>query len=151
MLDFVDVALTENNDISFDENGDFNLTNGFNTSLDVSLFADARADNDEMSVPQLRRGWWGNLFLDVEIGSKLWFLDQATNIQERLTQAINYARIALQWLVDRQLADNIQVEGTQDESSIFLNITVQKDGNIITERNYQLWRNTITNAGASTT
>ncbi len=142
MTDFVDAKLTDN-DISFAPNGDFELLNSFDTSLEVSLFADARASKDEVPTPQLRRGWWGNLFIDVEIGSKLWFLDQAINNQLRLSQSIDYAQLALQWLVDESFADSVDVTGTQDRDSITLNITVNKNGSVITERSYDLWRNTI--------
>ena len=145
MTDFVDVKLSDSNDISFDANGDFELVDGFETSLNVSLFADARADSDEVNTPQLRRGWWGNLFLDVTIGSKLWFLDQAQNTVQVLVQAQNSARLSLQWLLDQQYDDNITVTGTQEKSNISLFITIEKAGTIIAERSYQLWRNTINN------
>lgn len=142
MTDFVDVKLT-NNDISFAANGDFELIDSFDTSLEVSLFADARADVDEVPTPQLRRGWWGNAFLDVEIGSKLWFLDQAINNQQRLAQAENYARLALQWLIVDNFADRVNVTGAQDRDSLSLNISIEKNGSVITERTYDLWRNTL--------
>ena len=142
MTNFVDVKLT-NNDISFAANGDFELIDSFETSLEVSLFADARADANEVPTPQLRRGWWGNLFLDVETGSKLWFLAQASNTPLRLSQSINYARLALQWLIDDDFADNVNVTGTQDTNGIALNISIEKNGSVITERTYDLWRNTL--------
>ena len=142
MTNFVDVKLT-NNDITFAANGDFELVESFETSLDVSLFADARASAAEVSTPQLRRGWWGNAFLDVELGSKLWFLDQAKNTPLQLAQAISSTQKALQWLTDLSYADSVDVTGTQDETNIFLNILVNKNGSVITARNYQLWRNTV--------
>lgn len=143
MTDFVDVTLDSQNDITFNQNGDFELTEGFDTSLKVSLFADARAQADEVPAPQLRRGWWGNEFLTIPIGSKLWFLDQAVNNEQRLVQSINSAQLALQWLIDNNFADNVEVSGSQERDIIDLQIKVSKSGSIVAERTYQLWRNTL--------
>ena len=59
----IDIALIPDEtgiyDIAF-ENGDFQLVNSFDTSLIISLFADARATASQVPQSQLRRGWWGN-------------------------------------------------------------------------------------------
>lgn len=121
----VDLKLTKDSegtyDIGFQSNGDFELENGFDTALLMSLFQNKRLDESEQAIPQYRGGWWGNLLNDVtgyEIGSKLWALD-GRRTQDTLNKAIDYIRDSLQWLLDDGYLQDIQVSGafTSEEIS----------------------------------
>ena len=84
-------------DISF-ENGDFKLTDGFDTAIVLSLFTDARADSSEVSEPILRRGWIGNEQNENEddnFGSKIWLLEQARTNEDTSNRSTTYSQDAL--------------------------------------------------------
>lgn len=129
------------------EDGDIKAVNNFKTAIEVSLFSDARADSTEVFLPQARRGWIGDLNSTIEgqnYGSKLWLLQQERLTQTTLNKAINYARLALQWVVDQGQAKFIDVSGSiVPTQGIQLNITFTT---ILgeTENHYiDLWKNTL--------
>ncbi len=96
-----DVAVIAN-DLALDE--------GLETAVELSLFTDRRADEGD-SLPDgetNRRGWWADDPLD-RIGSRLWLLDRAKETAEVLERAEQYAREALQWLIDDLVATKIDV------------------------------------------
>lgn len=141
----VDIALDKSKgyyDISF-TNGDFTLTDGFDTSLIMSLFCERRAAASEVPAPELRRGWWGNLLNEVigfEIGSKLWLLYQERNTQDVLNNAINYVQECLQWFIDDDYLDNVNVTGERKEESISINIELLRNQNIVYSKSFDLWQ-----------
>lgn len=150
----IDIALAVDNatglyDINF-ENGDFQMTEGFDTSLIVSLFADARASSSQIPRAELRRGWWGNQFSadfpEFEIGSKLWLLSQSRNIQDTLNSAIDFAKNALQWLVTNNHAKSINVTGAFINDGtiggIRLTIVIDRGSSITETKYYDIWNNT---------
>lgn len=147
----IDIALTKSSgyyDISFTD-GDFTLTEGFDTALQISLFCERRAAPSEMPAPQLRRGWWGNLLNDVagfEIGSKLWLLSQARATEDVLNDAINYVEQCLSWLIEDTYLTNIVVTGALHEAGITLNIELLRDQDIVASDSFDLWELTGTRA-----
>ena len=144
----IDIALIPDEtgiyDIAF-ENGDFQLVNSFDTSLIISLFADARATASQVPQSQLRRGWWGNQFDKdyplFEMGSKLWLLYQARNTQNTLNNAIDFARNSLQWLVTNNHAEKVTVTGAITTTGITLTIVIDRGSSVIETRYYDLWNN----------
>lgn len=97
------------------EAGDIAIDDGLQTAVIISLFTDRRAE-DADTVPiefgTDRRGWWGDAFPDEEgdrIGSKLWLLSREKQMQIVLDRARQYAREALQWLIDDRVCDQIDV------------------------------------------
>ncbi|AOM40484.1 phage GP46 family protein [Xenorhabdus hominickii] len=92
--------------------GDLVTGNDLQTAIIISLFTDrqARADDDIDGTD--RRGWWGDNGADYPIGSRLWLLHR-----QKLTPAValaaeDYAREALQWMLDDGVADAVDI-GTQ--------------------------------------
>ena len=145
----IDIALLQdergNFDIGIDPNtGDFLLTRGFDTAITMSLFCERRADTSEVPTAELRRGWWGNTIgpEGFEIGSKLWLLDQARQTQATLNKAVDYAREALQWLVDDGHLVSIDVSAAFSTNGITLNITLNRSNSATETRSYELWENT---------
>ena len=147
--EFVDLKFIQNQntlwDIVINEEGDLSFTDGLDTALELTFYTDQRASASEVSTPQYRRGWWGNLFTnqDEDFGSKLWLLYQSINNRTTLISAIDYAQKAYQWLIELNYLDNVQVSGTQTRDSISLTIELIKDNNVVTERVFDLWQNTI--------
>jgi phage gp46-like protein len=145
----IDIAVIQDNKGNFDieidpETGDFKLVDGFETALAMSLFCERRADESEVSVPELRRGWWGNEVgpEGFEIGSKLWLLYQARKNQETLNKAEDYAREAVQWLVDQGHLKSVDVSASFTEDGISINIILNRFNGSTGSKSYQLWENT---------
>lgn len=109
-----DVALKLKEDSSFDieiANGDLVADEGLETAVAISLFTDRRVTDEQL--PQgitEKRGWWGDMFADNDgdqIGSRLWTLQREKKTQELLRLAEDYAREALQWLIEDGVASSI--------------------------------------------
>lgn len=148
MAEYIDIALEQTGgvfDISVDETGDLTRVVGFDTNLQMSLFAERRAAPSEMPESSLRRGWWGNVTgddLSFQIGSKLWTLEQVRNTPLVLNKAIDYARQAVQWLVDDGLLKDVKVTGEFIENGIQLQLLLVRDQSNTESKYYSLWDNT---------
>jgi len=145
----LDIALSNTSkgyDISL-ENGDIKAVNSFETAIYVSLFSDARADSNEVFLPQARRGWIGDLNTPIEglqYGSKLWLIMQERLTQNVLNKAVNYARLSLQWLIDQGQCEFVDVSGEIIPSQgIKLNITITTLLGVTESHYVDLWKNTI--------
>lgn len=142
----VDIALIQDNYGHFDisiENGDIKGTFGLDTALYVSLFTDARATDQQLSIPENRRGWLGNLASPVEgrqLGGYLWLVEQRRLNQNTLNEIVDSARKSLQWMVEDGLCNSVNVSGVIVPTlGIQLNIIItSKEG--VTETHYvKLW------------
>lgn len=153
---YTDLALTNVGpyyDISFSETGDFNLTRGLSTSLTATFFTDQRADSSEVSAPEKRRGWWGNLFkFDdsyPDLGSKLWLLEQSVINQDLINNAIAYTQLAYSWLTTLNYADKVNVSATTNGIVLTIMIEIIQNNNIIDSQTYELWANTVNELAAN--
>ena len=144
----VDITLEKDSANIYDlqiDSGDLVSNTSFETAIQMSLLTDIRADSSEVPTPERRRGWWGNVANrteDYNIGSKLWLLDQARNTEETLNLAIDYARNSLQWLIDDNEAENIEVTGQRSGDTIRLNIVVSRSQSQVESFFFDLWQNT---------
>lgn len=120
------------------KNWELEFDDGLETAVLISLFTDARVEEEELPSGETdRRGWWGDGVLNpdrIPLGSKLWLLDRATSRPERLEQARQYAMEALQWLIDDKIAASVEVETSfaeENPENILLEISIarpSKDG-----------------------
>jgi phage gp46-like protein len=120
-----DIALKLSGDI-FDlaiKAGDLEGDEGLETAVAISLFTNRRVSDEEL--PELttsKEGWWGDLFPDVpgdKIGSRLWTLKRSKRTTETLRRAEDYAREALQWLIDDGISSSVNAAAEfQDESGV---------------------------------
>lgn len=109
--------------------GDYDLTTdaGLQTAVLVSLFTDRRVSEDE-ELPAgetSRRGWWGDTNPAVandRIGSRLWLLYREKQLSEVVERANEYAREAVQWLIDDKVATRVDVLA---ESTKFQQLDIQ--------------------------
>jgi phage gp46-like protein len=83
----------------------------------VSLVTWRRANPDDdlpdVGTQAQRMGWWGDSFPSVandRIGSRLWLLSRAKLTDTAVAQAKEYAKEALQWLIDDGVAARVQVD-----------------------------------------
>lgn len=96
------------------ENFDLQTDEGLQTAILVSLFTDLRVSADEeLPAGEVnRRGWWGDVLPEIDgdkIGSRLWLLTREKRLPEVIARANEYAREALQWLVDDKVASRVDV------------------------------------------
>ncbi len=114
-----DIALIWNDalgsaDLAVDAN-DLLRDGGLETAVFLSLFTDRRAeDGDVLPDGETdRRGWWGDsvpVAPGDRIGSRLWLLARSKQVSDVQARAPQYAREALQWLIDDRVADRVDVE-----------------------------------------
>lgn len=114
-----DIALVWNDkemggDLSIVQN-DIALDGGLDSAILLSLFCDRRALEVDV-LPDRgtdRGGWWGDAFppvADDRIGSRLWLLRREKQLPEALKRAAEYAREALQWLLEDKVAATLDVQ-----------------------------------------
>ena len=143
-----DILLKKNDsifDIDF-KDGDFLLTNGLDSSIITSLFVDQRAEASEVSAPELRRGWIGNEQNEdpnYQIGSKLWFLDQARLTEETLNDGISFAINCFRWMVTDGILKDVQVTGVRENSTLTLNVVFIRFDDTSFSLQFDLWENTL--------
>jgi phage gp46-like protein len=132
-------------DFNFGSNGDFETTQGLDTSLLMSIYVDKRASSSEAPMPEMRRGWWGNLvgnYVNYEIGSKLWLLIQSRKNSSTLNLAKTYAFDCLKWMIEDQIVTRIEVTDSFSGSSLLLNVVLYRGQSIVFSNAYVLWNNT---------
>ena len=103
-------------DFSFDTSiQELESDKGLETAVIISLFTDRRAKIDDIlpdSNSSDRRGWWADLVSDIEgdqIGSRLWLLNREKTQESVLTRTKEYAKEALNWLIEDGIALKIEV------------------------------------------
>lgn len=100
-------------DFELDSN-DLEGDDGLETAVLLSLFTDRRAEDDDVlpGDPSERGGWWADGVPVVEgdkFGSRLWLLRRSKATQQTLDRAVEYAREALQWMLDDKVAASVTV------------------------------------------
>ncbi|MFT8354119.1 MAG: phage GP46 family protein [Gluconobacter japonicus] len=106
---------------------DLALDNPLRSAVMVSLFTDRVAPEQPSASDQAvgitppgnaansglrdRRGWWGDAFADLSIGSRLWQLRRAIKVGEKavLLELEQIIREALDWLIDDGVVSKIDV------------------------------------------
>jgi len=93
------------------DGADLAKDDGLRTAILVSLFTDARAHEDDVLPANdgNRRGHWADSFNEQSLGSRLWLLEREKSTSEVLKRAKKYAEEALQWLIDDDIAESINV------------------------------------------
>ncbi|MFN4328296.1 MAG: phage GP46 family protein [Limnobacter sp.] len=81
------------------------------TAVMISLFTNRRAEDDDQlpEASMSRQGWWADVFQPSRIGSRLWLLAREKQARQVVVRAREYAREALQWLIDDGVASQVLV------------------------------------------
>jgi phage gp46-like protein len=103
-------------DIAMDEL-DLMRDDGLYSDVIVSLFSDARANEDDQ-LPDARstdrRGFWGDEFSPAQgdrFGSRRWLLGRSKQLNSIVQREQRYAEEALAWLVADGRAESVAVTG----------------------------------------
>jgi len=150
LADPIDLALEKNEDGVYDfviENGELKLVNSFDTAIVMSVLIESRADESEVPVNFLRRGWWGTLFPRITgfvLGSKFWLLFQARATEDTKNKGVSFLQDGLQWFIDQGLLQNVIVTGEvfPDKSNITFLIQLVRFNNTVDSMAFNLWENT---------
>lgn len=124
-----DIALILKDDINagFDLdiiNGDLASDEGLETAVAISLFTDRRVVDEQLPQGTTdKKGWWGDMFPEMDqdkIGSRLWLLAREKRTTEVLRKAEDYAKEALNWLIEDGVATSIIATASYNESKFLL-------------------------------
>lgn len=129
-------------------NGELELVDNFDTSLQMSVLCERRADGSEVLSTENRRGWWGNTIstiLGFEIGSKIWVYHQSRLDQNVLNKIVNEAVNATNWYISEGYLDKVDVEGSLiGNSGVRLIFKLYRSPNNVESKLFVLWDNTQT-------
>lgn len=130
-------------DLQIGSDGDILTDDFFDTAILVSLFVERRASSSEVPASHQRRGWIGNESTPgIEMGSKLWLLEQSRLTRTLINSANSFVLNALQWLIDDGYALNIEVDTVIQEQSLVIEATIERPNSKTEHRFYDLWNNT---------
>jgi len=126
-------------------NGDLVGDDGLETAVAISLFTDKRVTDEQL--PELqddKKGWWGDMISEVnqdQIGSRFWTLKRSKVSNETLRLYEDYAKEALQHLIEDGVARSITVSANyNDDFVLLLDITIVRPDRNKTKFNV-LWDN----------
>ena len=126
------------------ENGDFSSVIGLETTIATDLFSDRRADESLVPSPIFRRGFLGDIFrasIGRKLGSQLWTLDQGRLTDATLNRAELYAIEALQYLIEDEIAQSIDVQLSRSARGVTIAVTITNFAGNSVQYDF-LWRNT---------
>ena len=126
-------------------NGQIVRDEGFDSSLILSLFADARASASEVAIPEQRRGSWQNELSNVaghQVGSTLWLLQQSRLTIATKNEALQSVKKGLIWLVEDGHLKGVNVSGDIDGGTLNIQIDLVGHDGITQTRSFNLWENT---------
>lgn len=116
------------------------------TAICISLFTDARAQEDDLPDGEENRGYWGDIALPAgeSLGSKLWLLQRRKITGEVVLKARDYAADAVAWMVDSGAVQAVNVESQRyNQDTIAFAVTYR----LPAEQNWQKlmleWKNGI--------
>jgi len=121
-------------DIEYQDNGDFKQDD-LDTSIVIGLFADTRAEEDEVLVAEQRRGFWGKEIDGSNTGSKLWQQNGRKTI-DNMGRIIDWAEKGLQFLTDEELVKKVESNAVFIENGVALNNDITKLDNSELTKNY---------------
>lgn len=113
------------------------------TAATISLFTDRLAlADDQLPDPNDgdRRGWWADW--DAEqgnLGSRLWLISREKQTEEVRRRAEDYCREALQWMIDDDVADSIEVTAAWAAGApgrLDVDVVIMRDRAVLLHRHY---------------
>ena len=135
----IDFRMTDDFDIEFADNGDFETVDTIETSLPCGLFLERRDDDAKQNAillnPGIAHGHFG--FKELE-ASRLWKMYQARLSTKSLNDTRRYASEGLKFLTNDDLVNTSNVEVTSSGNDIILNISVKQEDLTLIERQFTI-------------
>jgi phage gp46-like protein len=132
-------------DYAISETGDFVIDESFDSDIIVSLFCDRRADQSEISQPEFRGGWFGDVVTTLQnyqIGSKLWLTYQSRFNQDTETKMQTYVQSCLSWITELGYAQRVQVSvNRQGIEEMIIDIKIYVTEDEVEKFSYKIWKN----------
>ncbi|MGV6478767.1 phage GP46 family protein [Pantoea agglomerans] len=121
--------------------GDLDKGNDLESAVLISLFSDRRADTDDATDDNDRRGWWGDSDEEL-LGSRLWLLNRSPLSVAVARRAEVYAQESLAWLVGDGVMSSVSAVGTiVRPDRLYLTVTLNRpDGSSHQYKFNWLWR-----------
>jgi phage gp46-like protein len=143
----MDIKLTETSGIyefSYGADGDFVMEDGFDTQILMSFFCQKRANESEIAEPIYRGGWVGNKYYNedgYENGSKIWVhTNQGRITNTSINDTVDAGQKGLNWLVDDELLNDIEVTATTESGTILLDAKLTYTDSRVEHKYYDVWR-----------
>jgi phage gp46-like protein len=120
---------------------------GLETAVLLSLFSDRIArEDDVLPSGDDRRGWWADAYADIEgdsWGSRLWLLSREKQTAETLRRAEEYAREALQWLIEDRVVSSVKCSAQIVRTGVLgLTVVMTRGKNLSTKYRFEtFWKN----------
>lgn len=148
MSNLIDIKMEYDNqkgyfDLCVTDSGDLEKDKTFDTTLNCSILTDGRADSSEVNIIERQRGTIVDIFTSKRNGSKLWLLEQSRLDLSAKNRAIDYAKNALQFLIDEGFCKDIVVTSKLTHQGISLFITVERLNGVFDQYRYDAWENSI--------
>ena len=127
----IDLQLQQNSDGAYDLalfDDDLAHADDLQSAVLISLLSDARAAEDDL-LPDSgndHRGWWADAINTVASGSKLWLEQRAKHTTETVRNLEQYARDALQWLIDAGHVQELDVQVVAKDHAYAIQITLDQ-------------------------
>jgi phage gp46-like protein len=129
-----------------DAPGDFRAEQGLATQVLICLMTDRRVEPSELRDGDENRGWIGDSFDTVDgetpVGSRLWLLRRSSMEDGIEIKAEDYAREALQPLIDQGAVARVDVTVIADGNRLGLSVALYgRNGSKIYNSKFELlWR-----------
>jgi phage gp46-like protein len=123
-----------------DDSGDFVQDDGLETAILMSLFCNERATEEQVPQPFKRGGYWAIDITGMQF-SHLWLVN-GRKTQDKLNLGSEYCNTALNWLIEKGYATEVNTEASFTDEGIQLDIAISKPNGITDNYTYQLWLNT---------
>lgn len=129
------------------DRNDLRAARAIETAVLICLQTDRRVDPSELPSGETNRGWPGDAF-DLQpgegpLGSKLWLLRRRAVSDDLEMLASDYAREAMQTLIDQGVAARVDVSATADPSRNRLDLDIAlygRDGATVFQQRFSvLW------------
>lgn len=116
-------------DIDWTEDGDFVMSETYETTVFMSVFSERRAKDYEIALPQYRRGWIGNLLYTdgFEDGCGAWLYEQRRLIQSTINGVRDEVEKGLLWFIEDDYADQINVSAAPDDGKIRVSVVINSE------------------------
>jgi len=145
----IDLKLTETDgiyDISYGDDGDFEMEDGFDTAILMSLFCERRALKDEVPDAIRRRGWVGNAFYNpggFENGSKMWIHTEQGRVTNVVLNAIKNTSVSgLYWMTLDNIAKSVESNIEVISGVPNLKLKIEYSPSKVEEKFFSVWENT---------